>query len=335
MSDRGGTDREFDLSTDETDPEWGVVFDVDGVLVDTSDSYRRTIRETVERVHDATVDPEAVERFKEAGGFNDDWELTEALAAYVLARREGYERAVAEHTQAVADAGGGLDGSRAVLESALSGAAHGRVAEAVDPERLRRVFQRLYLGRDRYREMEGDPEPVEAEAGIDPDAGGYVDDERVLVSEATVKAVRAHPVGVFTGRPAAEAAIALERVGLDLPEERVVTMDDPYPGKPDPAGLLALGERLGSQAVLYLGDTVDDMRAARRANNSGERPTRVGETTDDRRFVGGGVQTGGLDGDRGKRLLRKEGAELIFSHVDGVTEFLPGDAETDAGAGGG
>lgn len=288
----------------------GVVFDVDGVLVDTSDSYRRTIRETVERVYDTTVDPEAVERFKEAGGFNDDWELTEALAAYTLARREGYDVSVGQHTSAVAEAGGGLDGSRAVLRGALDD--YERVADRVVPERLRRVFQRLYLGRQRYHDLEGDPGPVEASAEIGADEGGYVDDERALVTPTTLSTVRERvPVGVFTGRPAAEAAIALDRVGLDLPDERVITMDDPLPGKPDPAALVTLADRLGVDGVVYVGDTVDDTRAARRADASDGRP-----------YLAVGVQTGGLDGERGRRLFDEAGTDVVLDDVEAVPDLL-------------
>lgn len=312
------SDREADVDREDTRrPEampasTGVVFDVDGVLVDTGDSYRRVVRETVERVHDTEVDPAAVERFKQAGGFNDDWELTEALAAHALARREGYEASVADHTAAVADEGGGLDGSRAVLGAALSGGEYDRVERAVDPDRLRRVFQRLYLGRERYRELEADPGPVEAAAGIDADERGYVENETVLVGETTLAGVRERfPVGVFTGRPADEADIALDRVGLNLPDDLVITMDDPEPGKPDPAGLLSLADRLGVDGVVYVGDTVDDARAARRA-----------DTTDDRPYLAVGVQTGGLDGERGRRLFREAGADVVLDSVDSLPALL-------------
>jgi len=66
-----------------------VVLDIDGVLVDVADSYRRAIIESVERVCDKTIDRDAIQLFKDAGGFNNDWELTDAAALYVLARREG------------------------------------------------------------------------------------------------------------------------------------------------------------------------------------------------------------------------------------------------------
>ncbi|MFW5903698.1 MAG: TIGR01548 family HAD-type hydrolase, partial [Halolamina sp.] len=55
-----------------------LVLDVDGVLVDVADSYRRAIVESIEHVHGRTIRTDDVQAFKDAGGFNDDWELTYA-----------------------------------------------------------------------------------------------------------------------------------------------------------------------------------------------------------------------------------------------------------------
>jgi hypothetical protein len=114
-----------------------VVLDIDGVLVDVSDSYRRAIVETVARVHGETVDREAVQGFKEAGGFNNDWELTDAVALYVLAREEGMDRSVRSFTSAIEAAGGGLSGARTVVSEALTPAARELVLTAWDDERHR------------------------------------------------------------------------------------------------------------------------------------------------------------------------------------------------------
>jgi hypothetical protein len=89
-----------------------VVLDVDGVLVDVADSYRRAIVESLERVYDDTIDREGVQAFKDAGGFNDDWELTYAAALYVLARQEGYPEPIGAFADRIADRGGGLAASR-------------------------------------------------------------------------------------------------------------------------------------------------------------------------------------------------------------------------------
>ncbi len=58
------------------------------MLVDVADSYRRAIIESIERVYGDTIEKSAVQQFKDAGGFNNDWELTYAAALFVLAGRE-------------------------------------------------------------------------------------------------------------------------------------------------------------------------------------------------------------------------------------------------------
>ncbi len=134
----------------------GLVLDIDGVVVDVSDSYRRAIVESVEHVYGATIDRAAVQQFKAAGGFNNDWELTSAAAMYVLARRHG-DAAVGDvdaFTDAVATAGGGLDGARAVVCETLPCGASERVLAAWDHDRLRDTFQALYLGTELYRTLE-------------------------------------------------------------------------------------------------------------------------------------------------------------------------------------
>lgn len=56
-----------------------LLFDMDGVLVDVSRSYRRAIEETVEHFTGRTILPGTIQRYKNAGGFNDDWKLTHAI----------------------------------------------------------------------------------------------------------------------------------------------------------------------------------------------------------------------------------------------------------------
>jgi HAD superfamily hydrolase (TIGR01548 family) len=283
----------------------GVVLDVDGVLVDVSESYRKAISECVRRVHGETVDREGVQSFKEAGGFNDDWELSDALALYVLAGREGYDADVGTYTDGIAENGGGLDGARAVLGEALDDDAVDRILGEWDHDRLRAVFQQLYLGPELYRELEGEEPDLDVETG-------YVEDEAVLVDPETIDALAEHfEVGVFTGRPAAEADIALDRVGLDLPEQRRITKDSGFPGKPTPDGLVALAERMDVDAVVYVGDTKDDVRTVRRASE-----------VDDRHYVGVGVQTGGLRGVRGRRAFEDAGADVVLLSVNDLPALL-------------
>jgi HAD superfamily phosphatase len=58
-----------------------VVFDMDGVLVDVTESYRETIARTAEHFTGAAVPRERIQDLKNQGGFNDDWMLTHHLIA--------------------------------------------------------------------------------------------------------------------------------------------------------------------------------------------------------------------------------------------------------------
>ncbi|MFT4923245.1 MAG: HAD superfamily phosphatase [Haloarculaceae archaeon] len=281
-----------------------VVLDVDGVLVDVADSYRRAIVESVERVYDDTIPREAIQQFKDAGGFNNDWELTDAAALYVLASGEGMDVSLAQFTDAIGALGGGLSGARTVVGEELTPAARERVLTGWDRERLREVFQQLYLGSDLYRDLEG--------AEPDLDRAGYIHDEPVLVEAETIAALTDRfDVGVLTGRPAAEADIALDRAGLDVPGDHRFTMDDWPGGKPDPGALVSLAKGFEADSVAFVGDTLDDIETAVNASDA-----------DDRTYFGIGVLTGGLTGDEGRRKFESAGASAVVDSVNDVPDLL-------------
>ncbi len=310
MTDRDGKAQAGDAAIPGVQSELeldGLVLDIDGVLVDVSESYRRAIVESIDRVYGDTIAREDVQRFKEAGGFTNDWELTSAAALYLLARREAGDRPapladVPAFTEAIGGAGGGLEGARAVVSEALPRESE-RALAALDGDRLKDHFQALYLGGELYRELEGGDPPIEAD--------GYVHDEPVLLAAETAERLSTVPLGVFTGRPAAEASIALDRVGLSVPTDRRVTMDDPEPGKPAPNGLRRLGAALGVDRIGFAGDTLDDVGTAVRADG-----------TDGRSYHGIGVLTGGLGGERGRQLFEEAGASAVVESVNELPALL-------------
>ena len=57
-----------------------VVFDMDGVLVDDTESYRDTIIATVRHFTGREVTRELVQDYKNQGGWNDDWLLAQRIA---------------------------------------------------------------------------------------------------------------------------------------------------------------------------------------------------------------------------------------------------------------
>jgi len=74
-----------------------LVFDIDGVLIDVRDSYREGVCRTVQFYFKEIlrfqglqnlINPEEVEYFKMAGGFNNDWDLSSAVVLFYLMKAE-------------------------------------------------------------------------------------------------------------------------------------------------------------------------------------------------------------------------------------------------------
>ena len=61
------------------DKEKLLVFDIDGVLVDVTGSYRQAIKQTAEFFTKKEVTLREIQEYKNKGGFINDWNLTEAI----------------------------------------------------------------------------------------------------------------------------------------------------------------------------------------------------------------------------------------------------------------
>ena len=71
------------------------MFDIDGVLVEVMQSYREAIRETVRHFTGELVSQDEIQDFKNAGGWNNDWLLSQRL---ILDRGKNVEYAdIVEH----------------------------------------------------------------------------------------------------------------------------------------------------------------------------------------------------------------------------------------------
>ena len=282
-----------------------VVLDVDGVLVDVSQSYRRAIVDTLQVIYDETIPKSDIQQFKNAGGFNNDWELTDAAALYILARRTGYEADLTEYTNEISSRGGGLSAVRELLQHELSDSGSEYAFSFWNPDQIRDVFQQLYLGADLYAEIEG-KKPAAHTAG-------YINDEPILADESTIADLTSRfSVGVVTGRPRQEATIALERVGLDLSPDQQFTMDDWDGSKPDPDALLTLAERFDAQTVVFAGDTLDDIQTAENA----------AAADPEREYIGVGVLTGGLSGTDGITAFKDAGAKTVIDNINDLPAIL-------------
>jgi|SRR5579859_9884 len=257
------------------------VFDVDGVLIDTTRSYRLAVIATTNYIvgvqrglwqpnaagGQPLVTLEDVRAFKLAGGFNNDWDLAFALTALCTAQRREWRGqpeaarsllAWAEHAHDAAQRGqGGIAWARHVTPTSAQPSYD--LAQTIHDE--------FYWGANLLRSMVGrEPRYV-------LDAPGLVRNEELLMPDALLASLAEQGTTRFaliTGRVGAEvtwAVKALQHTGAyatrfasrwgPTPFEQIIPGEEI--AKPDPEALRLTAKRLETSAGLYVGDTADDL----------------------------------------------------------------------------
>ncbi|MFC1529684.1 HAD family hydrolase [Gemmatimonadota bacterium] len=244
-----------------------LVFDVDGVLIDTHHSFREVIPEAVNCYLESALGligsvrrmrVEDGELIAKAGGFNNDWDVAEAglILALWHYRQPATAPALTDLTDRIAAEGGGLDNLNNVLRSEAGEIGAREILEDVDRTLLERIFKELYMGETVYREI------YSTETRFH-EGEGAMSRERPTVEGPIWEAVLSCPYGIFTGRIPEEMQLAAELLGIpERPgDENVVSDDGRFPAKPAPDGLIHLAGHLPARPLCYFGDNRDDLTA--------------------------------------------------------------------------
>ncbi|NLE76242.1 MAG: HAD family hydrolase, partial [Chloroflexi bacterium] len=269
-------------------------------------------------------------------GFNNDWDLTAALVRYLLSRLPrlpspatahaggaslwaslaglgagapppALHGGIPEFAAQLTAGGGGLAAAGRLLANAPNQALAFDQGDPCQANVVQRMFQELYLGPALFTRTYG-------HAPLWHREDGFMERESLIPTSATLEALaRRMPLAVATGRPRAEAVWALERFGLTPLFQAVITLDDVqaaealHPGglplgKPHPFSLVEAARQAGHAfgPCVYVGDTPDDMRAARRA---------VAPP-----FWAVGCTAVAANAKEADQALRQAGADLVVAH---------------------
>ncbi|HOV29409.1 MAG TPA: hypothetical protein PLY83_04920 [Synergistales bacterium] len=235
-----------------------LVFDVDGVLIDTRRSYPLVIRAAIQlgwrKMLGLKTDCTgfSFEHFrvsKRHPGFNDDYDIAWALLSVAAARArvskdprlsrsmpspEEWESTLKEFPPAD------------VVQHTCS-----RFGDPVGRDRFRDVCEELYLG----EHFSGSEKFTALKRGLWHQEKPLLD---VHWSELPL------PVAIYTGRFLPELKLALIRLGWeDFPPDRVVTPETGI-SKPSPDGFSRLCQVTGTRFPIYFGDTESDRESLRR-----------------------------------------------------------------------
>lgn len=179
-----------------------IIFDVDGVLVDVSESFLRTVIDTVKYFTGVRVTHAQIHEWKNRAGYNDDWKLSHVWVNS-LGAKHSYKK-------------------------------------------VKQKFLEIFWG------TKGRP--------------GNVRGERWLLSRAVLGRLKKRAeLALFTGRVKRELNHTLDGLGLRGYFTKIVTVENVEKPKPDPEGLLLILGKRDSARALYVGDNVDDGRAAKKA----------------------------------------------------------------------
>jgi histidinol-phosphate aminotransferase len=173
-----------------------VLFDMDGVLVDVSNSYRLAIKRTAEFfLNNKQITFDEIQSYKEKGGLNNDWVCTLAIL------KDNNEK--------------------------------------ISKEKLIEKFDDIYLNET-------------------------IKNEKLIVDLELLKIFsQKYNIGIITGRPRRDAEITIKKFGFDKFFSNVITMDEE---KDKSIAIRNLMKKFESINAVYIGDTIDDIISANKAN---------------------------------------------------------------------
>lgn len=222
----------------------GVIFDIDGVLIDVSKSYRQIIKETVEYMlkdkfnKKTSVLPEEIEEMKKIPGFNNDWDLSYALIKLLKTntKKEDFKSK-----------------AKPVSE---------QIRKSKDYQKTKDIFQCFYLGQKLFLEIYKRKPSIVFKKGL-------IANEFLLLNLEILRLLsRKYKLGVATSRPRFEALFALKNLEITtkfIKEANIVAQEDVPKEKPAPDQLLEAKRRMRSKNPVYIGDSINDVIAAKKA----------------------------------------------------------------------
>lgn len=222
----------------------GIIFDVDGVLIDIKLSFTQAIKQTASYILMKKYDQEIaikdadVARLRSIEGFNNDWDITYILIELLRkkVRRNEFTTKIKR-----------LNRSQRQEEKY---------------KEIQNAFETFYWGDRLFYKNRGIKAPFAYSKGL-------INNEKLLIKKSLLqKLKKQYKLGIATGRTRYEMAFPLEKWKLTpkyFEKEFIVTEDDVYETKPNPAPLLEANKRMKVKNPIYVGDNISDVVAAKSA----------------------------------------------------------------------
>lgn len=323
-----------------------IIFDMDGVIIDVSGSYRDVVRQTTklffqparswEKLPQPLFELSDLAAVKQSGGLNNDWDLTCAVInlLYSLTAKPAIFESQDpwtrwQETLSRSDATGIAEFLAATDQPLATLLKHkGKPQDTFISELyagdvgsgniIKQIFQEIYLGGELFqRTYDLKPQIYSDE--------GYILREKALIDRSVLEDLGRHNVlAIATGRPRAEAEYPLIHFDLKKYFNLIYTLDDCLQeekrifeakgeqvslSKPHPFMLDAIADGIKDKfsGLYYVGDMPDDMLAA--ANS------RFG-------FRSVGITVSAPDKPALENELRQAGADYLVKNFDELEKIF-------------
>lgn len=223
----------------------GIIFDVDGVLIDVKKSFLLSIKKTTEYVlknwynKKINVAQKDVETIKKIKGFNNDWDATYALIDLIkqdISRQSfgSFVKLVSKKTQK-----------------------NKRYRE------IRLIFDTFYWGSEFFAKQ------YKTQSSFTNKIGLFKKEKQLIEEDMLASLAKNYSLGIATGRNKFEVDYGLltfKAIEKYIPRGNIITEDDVPFTKPHPASLLEVKKQMNVQNPVYIGDSINDVLAAKNAN---------------------------------------------------------------------
>jgi HAD superfamily phosphatase len=289
-----------------------LVFDIDGVLIDVSESYRNATRQTVQIYLETClnlppcdrdlISHEDVTAFKLVGGFNNDWDLTTGILKYFLTRLDPQpvihlspEANSEEVMSFLREAGTHINTTVETMRQQKDILSFTRMLKTVGSG-LDAVWKVLGAQNDHLLFALGDLQHTNlvqrifqelylgetyfsreyGEAPLIYNGPGLIQRERLIISPQVLAELgKQVPLGIATGRPRNEAIYALETANVLNRFRSLVALEDKEQSEQK------LFKETGQQISLDKPHPFTLLEAVRRIASEHVRCAYIGDTPDD------------------------------------------------------
>ena len=339
-----------------------VIFDMDGVLIDVSKSYRETIKKAaaiylrsvlgIKGGEKSLVTDDDIVTFKEIGGLNNDWDVTTGLLCYFVTLLEGEEPGDTHTMGSMNEVISFLRKNRNRLRGGMAeivekkdipgfrqrvrslGTGLEAVKRALNSGKIRFIFGTGDLEVDNvvkriFQEVYLGPHfrTIHSVPPVFYSGRGFFERERLLVKKESLSFLSNRvKMGIASGRPRAEAILGLRNFHIEPYFGSLVTLED---CEAEQERVLKLK---GKRVNLFKPNPFSIIEAVRQINPGKVRCAYVGDLPDDIEAANRAkgetdiISVGCLgpyrDKDRARKRFLEMGVDLVINGVDEVVRFI-------------